>query len=323
MSVVEPLPVSGYGKADWVDYSNYWRESDSEWMQERAVLRYANAADRTAQFPSPKFGQITYNESALGTNLDRPEMYSKQHNKWVALLMLDNITSTRDDSGGVALSHKGAAGKGVQFQPTQTVLDNPILVMGGVLYVDNDSVDIKVGTKTVKLTTDATGLLVDSPLSATALTTGGTLTAVSATLSGSLTVASITLSGTLGGGILNGASGTIGGVGLASNVATASGGFVSQAGYHYGDGGSAFMRYRNPSGGAVGTSYFQTNATDAYVGGNNFIIGASTDTWIQGGKGIKWYDTGGTHRAWISPTIVSGGDPGAGNYPDGTIWIQP
>ena len=65
MTITEPLPVSGYGKADWVDYSNYWREADSEWLMERSVLRYANTTLRTTQYPTPKFGQITYNEQAI------------------------------------------------------------------------------------------------------------------------------------------------------------------------------------------------------------------------------------------------------------------
>ena len=99
-------------------------------------------------------------------------MYAKQHNKWVPLLMLDNLTSTKDDATGVAMSHKNAGGKGVVFEPTRTVMDNPIYVMGGVLTVDATGLTIKTGTKTVKLTTDAAGLVSDSPISATALATG-------------------------------------------------------------------------------------------------------------------------------------------------------
>lgn len=334
MTITDPIPDTQWGRGNWQDYINNWREKDAEYLQARTILRYHNAGDRTTDWgATPSFGQITYNETAIalggGNYADRPEMYSKQHAKWVPLMMLDNITSTKDDSAGVALSHKLAGGKGVIFEPARTQMDNPIWIMGGVLGVDGTGVTVKTGAKTVKLTTDGANLISDSPISAPGLITGGTLSVTGAFTAGSIstpgtaTLANITMSGTLTGGVINGSSGTVGGVAMASNIATASAGFVAQAGYHYGDGGAAYMRYRNPSGGALGSSYFQTNATDAYVGGNNFLISASTDTWIQGGKAIRWYDTGGVHRAWIAPTIVSGGDPGAGNYPDGTIWIVP
>ena len=316
MTIVEPLPASGYGNANWTDYSNYWRETDAEWMQERMVLRYADATLRTTQYPNPKFGQITYNESALGPNLDRPEMYSKQHNKWVALLMLDNITSTRDDSGGVAMSHKGAAGKGVVFQPAQTVMDNPINVMGNVLYVDSDSVDIKTGSKLVKLTTDAAGLVSDSPISASALATGGALTAVSASISGSLTVPNITMSGTLTGatasfsgvltgGTVNGSQGTIGGVLLQSSIANASGGVIASGSFVRGDANMGYWSHRNPSSGAI-------SAPTVTVDGTYVRFRAS--------NGMPWDRHDGNHTGgWVACVFTS--DPGAANAPTGSILL--
>jgi hypothetical protein len=318
VTITEPLPVSGYGKANWVDYSNYWREGDAEWLMERTTLRYATPAARAAEWPTPKFGQLTYNEQFQaiggGNYADRVEMYSKQHGKWVPLLMLDNITSTKDDATGVALSHKQAAGKGVIFEPTRTVMDNPIYVMGGVLTVDATGLFIKTGAKTVKLTTDGTSLVSDSPISATALSTGGALTAVSATLSASLTVANITLSGTLGGGVLNGTSGTIGGVAMGSNRATASDGFNVQSGSFYGDGSSAIMRHSNRSG-----SYVQVSQ-----GNINFHGGGYTDVYNQmrifGGQSIQYIRSDGVHTGYFAPTFW--GDPGVGNVPEGSIMMQ-
>ena len=327
MTITEPLPGTGYGKANWVDYSNYWREGDAEWLMERTILRYQGVGLRNSDWPTPKFGQIVYNEQAIslggGNYADRAEMYSKQHGKWVPLLMLDNITSTKDDAAGVALSHKNAGGKGVIFTPTQTVMDNPIQVMGGVLYVDSDSVDIKVGAKTVKMATDSVGLIVDSPISATALSTGGTLTAATASISSSLTVPNITMSGTLGGGgIINGNSGTIGGVNMSANNVSMSGGVISQQGYLYGDGTSVVMRQRTPGSGALGGNYVQVGASTTVFGGSTGTADAYATLRIMNGKGIHWMNTGGGHQAWISPTIYQGSDPGAGNFPDGTIWIS-
>ena len=318
MTIVEPLPVSGYGKANWVDYSNYWREADSEWLMERTTLRYATPAARTADYPTPKFGQLTYNEQYQaiggGNYADRVELYSKQHNKWVPLLMLDNITSTKDDAAGVALSHKQAAGKGVVFEPTRTVMDNPIYVMGGVLTVDATGVIIKTGAKTVKLTTDATSLVSDSPISASALATGGALTAASANISGSLTVPNITMSGTLsGGGVINGGSGTIGGVALASSKATASSGFDAQSGSFYGDGSSALMR-------AVARTGTYVQVTQDRI---NLHGGGWTDVYNQMRiftNSIHYIRSDGAHTGYFAPTFW--GDPGVGNCPEGSIMMQ-
>jgi hypothetical protein len=320
MTIVEPLPVSGYGKADWVDYSNYWREGDAEWLMERTILRYQSPALRTTQWPSPKFGHVTYNETT-----DRLETYSKTQNSWVQIPQWAYLVSSQDTAAGAAIAHSGAAGKGITFQPARTVMDNPIFVMGGVLTVDATGLTVKTGAKTVKLTTDATSLVSDSPISATGLTSTGALSAVSATLTGSLTVPNITMSGTLGGGVLNGTTGTIGGVAMATNTATASGGFISQAGLFQGDSASALMRYRNPSGGALGSQYIQAANDNITFGPTNAPNSVYMYPFlrIMQGRGIPWHNAAGTHVAWISPTIVSGGDPGAGNYPDGTIWVQP
>ena len=300
-----------------------------------------DGADRQTDWgATPSFGQITYNETAVqvgpGVFVDRPEMYSKQHNKWVPLMMLDNVTSTKDDAAGVALSHKLAGGKGVQFQPTQTLLDNPINMMNGVLYVDSDSVDIKVGTKTAKLTTDATNLISDAPISAPGFLTGGTLSVTGALSAGSISVTgtatlpNISMTGTLTGGIVNGTSGTIGGVAMGTAGAHGSGGiradaqgFHAQQGAFYGDASGAVLRQRNPSGGAYGAPYLQVTSDRVNVGGSANFMDVYPTTRLFGGRGIHWINAGGSHQAWISPVIVQAGDPGAGNFPDGTIWIQP
>jgi len=314
VTIVEPLPVNGYGKSTWVDYSNYWREADSGWLQERSILRYADSTLRNTQYPTPKFGQVTYNESALGANLDRLEMYSKQHNTWVPILMLANITSSKDDTAGVALGHKLAGGKGVQFQPTQTLLDNPILVMGGVLYVDSDSVDIKTGAKTVKLTTSATGLVVDSPLSATALSTAGALTAASLTVTGTLTAPNIAMSGTLTGGTFRGVvdgttvnastGGTLGGVAISGNLVQASTGFISMGAYLRGDAGTGYLSHR---------------AGDGTLGAPTLTVD-NTYVRFRASNGMPVDRHDGNHTGgWVGVVFTS--DPGASNAPNGSILL--
>ena len=320
MTIVEPLPSGGYGKANWTDYSNYWREADSEWLMERTTLRYATTALRNSEWPTPKFGQITYNEQAIslggGNYADRAEMYSKQHGTWVPLLMLANITSTKDDSAGVGMSHKLAGGKGVIFEPTRTQLDNPVWIMGGVLGVDATGVTIKTGAKTVKLTTDAAGLVSDSPISATALSTAGALTAASVTLSGSLTVPNITMSGQLSGGTFAGAvngttvnastGGTLGGVGLSGNVVTAPTGVIANSAYLRGlDANNGALSYRNPSGGALGSPTITMDTSYIRFRVNNGMPVDKFDGSFTGG--------------WVACVFTT--DPGAANAPQGSILL--
>lgn len=309
MTIVEPLPAGGYGKANWTDYSNYWREGDAEWLMERTTLRYASTAARTADWPTPKFGHVTYNEVT-----DRLEVWSKTQTSWVALPQWANLVSTQDTPTNVSISHKTASGKGITFQPAQTIMDNPILVMGGVLYVDSTGVSVKTGAKTVKLTTDATSLVVDSPISAAGLASSGTLTGVSATLTGSLTVPNITMSGTLNGGTFAGAvngttvnastGGTIGTVGMSGGVVTAPSGVISSGAYLRGDANMGYLSHR-AAGGAVSAPTLTVDGTYIRVRANNGIPWDRHDASFTGG--------------WVACVFTS--DPGAANAPTGSILL--
>jgi hypothetical protein len=333
LTVTEPLPAGGYGKADWVDYTSYWREGDAEWLMERSVLRFASKEDRATQYSNPKFGQVTYNESSLGVGLDRAEMYSKQHNAWVPLLMLANITSTQDDSTGVALSHKLAGGKGVILGPGSpagtglVAFSAPIDVLNGVLTVKSDGMTLKVGSKSVKLTTDATSLVSDSPVSATGLTLSGMLNGIGANFSGTVTVSNISMSGTLSGnGVLNGASGTIGGVALGTSavggvdIVNAASGYQSQNGMFYGDGSNAYVRQRVANKGALGTAHLKVNATDVYLEGQNTFV--NNQLQIRSQRSIQYFNAANNLGPWSGGPVIWGADPGVANVPDGTIWVS-
>lgn len=317
-----------FGKGFWSNYEDYWREEDAKWLQERAILRYTSAAARTTDYPSPTFGQVTYREDALGANIDRLEMYSKQHTAWVPLLMLANITSTQDTTAGVALSHKLAGGKGIVFQPTQTVFDLPISITaigvpalaatnmniaGGALTADATGVTIKTGTKTAKLTTTATDLVSDTPISAPGLTvSGGAFTA--GTVAG--TLSSLTVTNALTAGV----NSSIASVMFRSGAYTeAAAGYVSQAGYFRGDGNGPLITQRNTSSGAIGVSSLSLNSADLFATGGNFYMNSTL--LIRGGKAINYYDAAGNFRGYIAPNIY-GADPGVNNVPDGTIWIS-
>jgi len=329
MTIVEPIPDLQWGKGSWQDYISNWRTRDTNWMQERLILRYQTAALRTTAFPSPGAGQVTYNDETKSLEMWRAAPTSA----WVRSLMFQYLTSNKDDSAGVNISHTGAAGKGIQLTPTSLLVDATTTnFLNGLHVIDATGMTIKVGTKTAKLSTDAANLISDSPISAPSLVSTGGVTATGAISAGSISAASATLtnigmSGTLSGGVLNGSAGTIGGVklggaGVLANNATAdSGGFASQQGYFYGTSNSAVVRQRAANG-TLGVAYLEAAQNDVNVkatGGNIYMDGL---TRFMGGRSVPWHNAAGTHVAYCGPVIYSGSDPGAGNFPDGTIWFS-
>jgi hypothetical protein len=333
---VLPAP---YGQADWQNFVDYWRDEDATWLQERVILRYANAADRSNEMgDTPGFGRATYNEE-----VDRLEVYSRERLAWIPVLQLLNLTATKDDTQAVSLSHRQAGGKGVTFTPTEILMDNPLDVMSGVLKVDSTGVSIKTGVATAKITTSDVALVSDKPMvlpvtdtqpgltfsgsaTATAIATGNRNIDVG---TGRVTAANITLSGTLAGGaasVLNASKATIGGVkvGITPNVAEASSGFVSQAGIFYGGSTSAVMRQRDTTTPfALGTSYVQVTDVEVIVaGGTTRLLNTiRIENTVAPVRQMLWQGPGAD--GYMGPVIVSSTDPGAANFPNGTIWAKP
>jgi hypothetical protein len=319
MTIVEPIP-GNYGKSDWVDYSNNWREADAEWLQARGILRYASNATRDADLTTPGVGQVVYNQA-----LDILQLRSSAGTWRNYAALPTNLTATQDNASGVVLAHVNAAGKGVLFGPSDVQVNYGLKVLTDVFVVDPTSfVSIKTGTRTVKLTTDAANLVSDSPVSMPSIVLSGTGTVLSTNQQvsvGVLTGASGTFTGTLGvsGALTAGPNSTVGGVGLSAGLATAAiqpGGFVSGAGIHTGDANGAIMRFRNTSSGALGNPYVQVqNANIEVTGGPMNVRSGMTvsDTTIS-------YYSGGTLRGYYAVGFY--GDPGVANAPEGSILIQ-
>ena len=57
-------------------------------------------------------------------------------------------------------------------------------------------------------------------------------------------------------------------------------------------------------------------ATEIFANAGTFKMDSQLR--IMGGRSIVW-DTGGT----LGPNVWSTNDPGAANYPDGSLWLQP
>jgi hypothetical protein len=331
MSVDQSLPTTApYGKATWTDYEDNWRNKDANWLQTRSILRYANPAARDADITSPEVGQFVFSADVDILT------YRSGTGVWKYYKPLPQFTTTtQDDAAGVALSHLNAGGKGVILGPGSpagtglVTLNAPLTVMGGVLTVGDTTagVTIKTGTKTVKLTTSATDLVSDSPLTVPSITLGGTGTVISAagkvvsvgTINADTgTITNVNVSGIVQGGTYKGAvdattvnastGGTIGGVAISGNTVVAPGGFIGQGAFLRGDAGSGILSYRNPSGGAVATSAVTVDAT--YLR-------------FRAPNGIPLDKGDGAHTgAWVGGAVVSASDPGAGNFPNGTIWVS-
>jgi hypothetical protein len=112
----------------------------------------------------------------------------------------------------------------------------------------------------------------------------------------------------------------IGGVTAKGGWFDAPSGYVSSNGYFHGQSDSALMRFRNASGGAVGSSYLQVTQTDVISQGGSFYMNSAL--LIRGGRAINYYDSANNFRGYISPSFYAASDPGAANFPEGTIWVQ-
>lgn len=327
----EPIPVDApYGVAAWQDYVNNWRDDDANWLQSRAIVRFATNAKRDAAYPSPPgAGQFIFNAQTAPGNLEM-----STGTAWAPYRpMPANLVKTSDDGTQVAISHSGAAGKGFVFTPTYVGTNADLRVQGGVLTVTATDVNIKTGAKTAKLTTDATNLISDTPITAPslALTGAGTVfsapgktVAVGTLTADSATITNLTVSGTLSGGVLNGPSGTIGGVQLSGSYAYAAG-LVASSGLFYGGTTAAYMRYRNPSDASLGAAYIavvKSGATEYTMMSSPGLIYMDGDQAWRTGSTVYWYNAAGALKAYGGLIVYATTDPGAANYPPGTLWIS-
>lgn len=293
----------------WTDFVDNWRAVDAHWFRDRVVNLFDNAAARLA---SGINGAALPGSLSFLQDVNSLEFF-KGGTAWESV-RYPNLSVTSDSTS--VLLRQTAAGSGVQLINDGTARIDKLNGGAGVLLVDTTGVSIKTGAKTVKMTTDAAQLLVDSPVSITgALAASGAISGASAALTAGLTAASATLTGTLSAGTVNGTSGTIGGVGIASNRVTASDGALFNGGRFYGQGANAMMQANG------GGPYLQvTTGGAAYGGGGQFDFYANA-RFLNNTYPVYYYASN-AGAVNIAPSFYSGGDPGAGNFPDGTIWIS-
>src|SRR4029077_13884264 len=120
MTLVEPIPDLQWGKGTWQDYISNWRTRDTNWMQERLILRYQTTALRNSAWPAPGAGQVTYNDETKTM-----EMWRASTSAWVRSLMFQYLVSSQDTTAGVNIYHSNSGAKGVTLGPTSFAVDAP------------------------------------------------------------------------------------------------------------------------------------------------------------------------------------------------------
>lgn len=325
----DPIVDPQYGKPNWTDFVDNWREKDAEWLRDRTIMRFPTATARDIDMGSATAGTIIYR-----ADTDQFEAKRAAGTFQPFRALPQNLAVTTDSSTSVLFAHSAAGGLGLNFTPTALQVNaTAFSVLGGILGVDSTGVTVKTGTKTAKLTTSATDLVSDTPLTVPSLTLSGSGTVLSAAgktmavgtvTADTATIANASISGTATIGVANATSGTIGGVSHTSGQlgagSGATGGMQSGQGHFYGDANSALVRQRPTAGGTWGTAYFQAQASLLVTNGDINQQGGYLS--IMNGRGVRWFNAAGTHVGWISPVIYQPTDPGATNFPDGTIWAS-
>lgn len=299
------------GLADWIDNTHNWRAQDAEFLQERSVLRFSNVSTRNSvlgpstSIPTPTAGLVTYISAT-----DKLQ-YSTSTGAWRDIQAFQYLT-VDDQSTGVGLRLSPGTSNSVTLETNQVALGT-----NRSLVVSPTSLAIKTGAATVTLTTDSTSLVSNAGISApsgsfTSLTTTGINNGSSA-----LTTGSVTASGAITAGSLNVSSGA-----SALNTVTATSLVASgtvQSTTVYGTtsvrGGSVSMADTKVSAHGSTTSFLQLESSFVKISGDSVVLAPTSPT-----TAIRYNSAGGPPLAVV---VISASDPGAANYPEGTIWIRP
>jgi len=288
----------------WTDFVDNWRAVDAHWFRARVVNVFDNAAARTTALSSntPIIGALTYLQ-----DVDSLEMY-KSTGAWESV-RYPNLAVT-SDSTTVQLRRTGA-GAGISLQSDGYAAIEKLNAGLGALNVTSTAAALKTGAKTVTLTTDATQLLVDSPVRVTgALTTTGALSAPSLALTGALTSATVTATGAVTGATTVATGQASGGTGLFGTIALA-----SNSG-----GNAAFAHNSSQANGLRAGSDGTVSLTGTSVG----LVGAVTATGALTVTGVLTMNGGGKLQSGVDVAglVVSTVAPTASDtQPNGTIWI--
>lgn len=304
------LPLTG--PADWTNFVSYWREEDAEWLQARTVLRVDTPAQLGTLITAPSPGQVVYVKDVTGGQKDVLFLFASATSSWIPYPALPKFLYASEDSAArVTFGHHTGdpttVVPSVTLSPTGIDIPADLTVRTDKLKVTAADVQIKIGTKLVKLTTDAVGLVSDSPISAPSLTTSGAITAGGAITGPSLSVPTVTVT------TLNVTTVTASGnISTPGSVSAAS--HVSLGGTFTGDASGAIVQ------GPGATAKVLVQASDVSLQGTNTNVDSQLK--VNGGRSINFYNASNALLGYGGPVIFSATDPGAANCPNGTIWVS-
>ena len=300
----------------WTDFQDNWRATDAHWLRDRVVNLFDNA---TVRSNSGINAQALLGTLSFLQDVNSLEFY-KGTNVWESV-RYPNLAVT-SDSTTVQLRRTGA-GSGIVLQSDGYAAIEKLNAGLGTMLVGVGGVSVHTGAagnRTALLSTDASQLLIDSPVRITgAMTATGALSGTSLAMSGAITGATaITASGQIQGGSVVGTGDVRGANVYGSGIAqlTNNGGYASfqhnaqpSYGFRAGSDGTVII-----SGAGQGNIiYGNTNHTASLqVGGNLTLVGGTS------------LNPSGTSAVPLAGIIVVGGrGPGGGDaQPNGTIWIQ-
>ena len=279
--------------ADWENNNHTWREEDAEFLQDRAVIRVADATEAAA-LSSP----YTIDEGSTVHLADENTLASYDGSVWRRAFMGRYAEVGADSVTAIQLRHSSAT-NGISLKADGNV------DMGGSLAVTGAvTASTSVTTPTLNMSTASITSAGDSITVAAG--GGGNFTVNKAAVFGS----TVNVTGTTTLGTANITTATVSGV-LTSN-GSISGNTASFAGSVS---APSFVAGTNVT--ASGTGLFRSN-TDYGV-----IIGANGPTLKGNGSGeVKLQQVGRTETAGVAGWVESATPPNLEDYPDGTIWFE-
>lgn len=312
--------LNDWGKSNWTNYVDYWRDNDAEYLQARTILRYHTMGDAATDNPTPLTGQVVYNE------LDDMLYFRSKGppTAWKRYAPLPfNMNVPLDAATGVTLQHSSAPGGMIFTSPTGSpasvvLAQVPLHAVGSTTILDSTGITLKTGPKTIKLNTNATQLVCDSPISATSLV-GGVLTANTsltvngpATVTGLLTAQGLSVTSSLAAAI----GSNIGGVTFGDQSVNVAKGIQSVGGVLFGTASS--IRIGAGTLAAPSAGYVDVTASEVKLSANTINFdGAAFIT----ARAINYKNAAGNVTKPIAPSFYDGGSPNPADFPDGTIWV--
>lgn len=288
----------------WTDNVDNWRASDADFLQKRANMRFTSVASRTTFLgATPPPGMVSYVAST--DSLQFTDFAASSSNVWRTILAPTNMAvSDAVSSFGMRLASDGTAALALEAGKV-------VLGPARILTVDT-AVRVKTGTATASLTTDATALVSDvqikapsatltGALAAASISNTGAITTTSVVASGNVQAATLNISGTSTLGVVNSGNHTVTGTLTASAAITGSTSV---------QGGSILLTGTTVKHATLAGTV--TLTADAVISGGQVVLNASS--------GPARY--GSTSGPFLACSVASASDPGVGNYPEGTLWLQ-